>query len=129
MNTTLKLLIWSDQFAICRLAAHATIPTWATNSPFWSITRTADELSLVCRESDVPDQITAERGWRCLQVAGPLDFALTGILARLSVPLAQARISIFAISTYDTDYLLVRATDLEHAVAVLRQARCQVTER
>ncbi len=84
---------------------------------FCSITRTADEVSIVCPLGRVPDDVRRESGWRCLKVEGPLDFALTGILASLAVPLAQAGISIFAISTYDTDYLLVK--DLDGAVATL----------
>ena len=106
-------------FAICRLDRDAPIPEWAHNG-FFSITRTPDELSIICKEEIVPEQVLCEKGWRCLQVMGPLDFALTGILASLASPLAEAGISIFAISTYDTDYFLVK--ELNRAIAVLSKA-------
>ena len=124
MTDSLTLIVLSDVFAICRLDASASIPDWADN--FFSITRTRDELSIVCPPRNVPAGIQCERDWRGLKVAGPLDFALTGILAALAMPLAQAGISIFAISTFDTDYVLVKDTQLERAVAVLSQAGCQV---
>ena len=95
------------------------IPEWA-HSGFFSMTRTPDELSIVCNEEIVPDGVACEKGWHCLQVKGPLDFALTGILASLAAPLAEAGISIFAISTYDTDYFLVK--ELDRAIAVLFKA-------
>lgn len=97
----------------------APIPAWA-DTGFFSLTRTRDELSIVCCEENVPEGVDCDRGWHCLQVKGPLDFALTGILASLAVPLAEADISIFAISTYDTDYFLVKELDM--AIAVLLRA-------
>lgn len=115
----LTLSVLPQAFAVCRLDPAAELPAFLFSSAFISITRTADELSLVLPEDRVPGTWQAERGWRCLQVQGPLDFALTGILAALSVPLAEAGITIFALSTYDTDYLLVRAVDLARAKSVL----------
>jgi hypothetical protein len=94
-------------------------------SPFLSITRTADELSIVCAADQVPtenrDQIRCERDWQGFKIEGPLDFSLTGILVAIAAPLADAGISIFAIATYDTDYVLVRRSQADHAIAVLRQ--------
>jgi hypothetical protein len=117
------LTLLPERLAICRLPAGALVPEWAqVAGPLVSITRTADELSVVCDEADVPAEVTAERGWRALRVAGPLDFALTGVLAALVAPLAEAGVSIFALSTYDTDYVLVRETDVERAVAALAGA-------
>jgi hypothetical protein len=110
------------QFAICRLAADAPLPAWAASGPLVSITRTGEELSVVCAEDLVPQGARVERGWRCLGVRGPLDFALTGVLAALAVPLEQSGISLFAISTYDTDYVLVRDADFARTVQVLRGA-------
>ena len=119
----LTLVVLADQFAICRLAPDAAVPAWAWHGAFVSVTRTAEELSIVCDEAAVPEAVApVERGWRALRVAGALDFALVGILARLSAPLAEAGISIFAISTFDTDYLLVRAADLAAAIEVLGAA-------
>lgn len=114
------LAVLPDIFAICRLAASAPIPAWACGN-FVSITRALDELSIVCPQSNVPDGIVCERDWRALRVEGKLDFALTGILASLSAPLAAAGISIFAISAFDTDYVLVRARDLGRAMRVLQE--------
>ena len=113
--------VLSERVAICRLAAGDTLPPWAAG-PFYSVTRTADELSVVCREAAVPAGVRSERGWRALQVQGPLDFALTGVLASLAVPLAQAGVSIFAVSTFDTDYLLVKEEQNERAARVLQLA-------
>ena len=120
--TSLNLLVLPIQLAVCRLPADASIPVWATGNTFLSITRTADELSVVCEEGMVPPQKKAERGWRCFKVQGPLDFSLTGILNLMSVPLAEAKISIFVISTFDTDYLMVREASFEQAKQVLTGA-------
>lgn len=118
----LTLSVLPGTYAICRLDAGTTIPAWALHGDFVSLTCTEDELSVVCAETAVPDGVQCERGWRCLKVEGPLDFALTGILASLAGPLAAAEISLFAISTYDTDYLLVKAGQLAEALAVLAAA-------
>jgi hypothetical protein len=119
-----KLAIVSlpELFAVCRLGPDEPIPSWLPSCEFWSITRTEEELSVVAPEGAVPGTWQAERGWRCLKVQGPLDFGLTGVLSSLSVPLAAAGISVFALSTYETDYLFVRAVDLEKAKSVLTAA-------
>jgi len=114
---TLTLSVLPDTFAVCRLDAGAPVPDWARD--FFSITRTRDELSIVCPQRDVPPGIRCERDLRSLRVEGKLDFSLTGILASLAAPLADAGISIFALSTYDTDYLLVKEKHLPRAVQVL----------
>ena len=115
------LALVPDLLTICRLDARAPIPGWARGD-FVAITRTRDELSIVCAQSNAPDGIVCERDWRALRVVGQLDFTLTGILAALSAPLADAGISIFAISTFDTDYVLVKARDLDKATRVLQEA-------
>lgn len=108
------------RLAVCRLPAGAAVPTWATDG-LVSVTRTSEELSVVCSERAVPAAATAERGWRCLKVDGRLSFELTGILATLTRPLADARVPVFAISTYDTDYLLVKEDRLTAAYAALER--------
>jgi hypothetical protein len=118
----LNLIVVEGTFAVCRLGADATVPLWASASEFFSITRTADELSIVCHEDAVPEDVVGERGWRCLRVAGAMPFSVVGVLASLTVPLAEAGISAFAVSTFDTDYLLVKEADFEQALAVLQQA-------
>jgi hypothetical protein len=110
------------EFAVCKLAVGSTVPPWATAGDFFSVTRTADELSIVCPADAVPDGVTAERGWLCLRVAGSMPFTLVGVLAALTVPIAVAGVGVFAVSTFDTDYLLVKEADLPRAVAALRAA-------
>ena len=115
---TMRLL--PDRYSVCRLDADSDIPRWAISGSFYSITRTQDERSVVCLEKNIPDDIRAEKDWRILQVAGPLDFSLTGILAAISSILAANEISLFAISTYDTDYILVKEKDINRAIDALR---------
>jgi hypothetical protein len=117
MNHTLSVL--PGTMAVCRLGSGAKIPDWAQAGDFFSITRTNDELSIVCAEAAVPDTVKSDRGWRCLKVEGPLDLSLTGVLASLLTPFAEAGIGIFAVSTFDTDYLLVKAENMARAEDVL----------
>ena len=118
----LSLSVLPDRLAIHRLAADDPIPAWASGGGFVSITRTRDELSVVCSERAAPDGVARQAGWRCLQVLGPLDLSLVGVLASMIEPLAQAQLSVFAVSTYDTDYLLVRDETLNQALETLRAA-------
>jgi enamine deaminase RidA (YjgF/YER057c/UK114 family) len=109
-------------FSVCRLPPSDRVPSWALelHEGLVSITRTPDELSIVCPDEAVPPDVTVEDGFKALQVPGPIPFAQTGVLAAIATPLAAAGISIFALSTYDTDYVLVRAADLEDALAALQ---------
>jgi hypothetical protein len=109
----------TGMLAVCKLPNDASIPDWAARGAFFSITRTADELSVVCDQDVVPDSVRCERGWRCLRVGGTLEFSLVGVLASLVGPLADALVSVFVLSTFDTDYLLVKEQDLGRAVEVL----------
>jgi len=120
--TPLTILSLPDAFAIAQLPAGAAIPEWATRGPFLSITRTTDELSIVCRDEDVPAQVRAERGWRCLRVAGKLDFTVVGILASVIDPLAEAGVPVFVLSTFETDYMLIKERDFQRAVGALQAA-------
>jgi hypothetical protein len=117
----LNLALLPERLAVCRLAPDAATPAWVSGE-LTAVTRSAEELSIVCAEVCVPAEVRAERGWRALKVAGPLDFGLVGILAALASPLAAAGISIFAISTYDTDYLLLKEERLPLALETLRKA-------
>lgn len=109
------------QYAVCRTAPGAPIPVWAgRGGHLFSITRTDDETSIVCAEEDLEPGVAAERGWIAFRVAGTLDFGLTGVVARLSEPLAAAGIPIFVLATYDTDYVLVRSPAREATIAALR---------
>jgi hypothetical protein len=104
----LNLIPLDGRFAVAKLPPDAALPAWVGSSSFISITRTADELSIVCPESLVPSGAKCERGWRCVRVAGKMDFSAVGVLASLVGPLTDAGISVFALSTFDTDYLLVK---------------------
>lgn len=115
----LRLKVLPGRLAVCRLDAAGPIPPWFRPGPLAGLTWTEDELSLVIQEDLVPEGVKAERGWRAIKVLGPLDFSLTGVLSSIAAPLARARISIFALSTYDTDYVLVQDKDLNAAKAVL----------
>lgn len=120
---TLTLDILPDRLAVAQFSAHAPIPALPLDGGLFSLTVTSTEISLVCSENAVPPMCEkAEPGWRALRVAGELDFALIGILASLTAALASASVSVFALSTFDTDYLLVRAEALPAAVAALRAA-------
>ena len=122
IDPRLALTVLPGRYAICRLSATDPLPPWTTQGPFFSVTRTSAELSVVCEATVVPPGVKTEPDWRVLAVQGPLDFTLTGILAGLSGHLAAAAISIFVVSTYDTDYVLVRDADVSRAAAVLRDA-------
>jgi hypothetical protein len=116
----LELLILDDRLAVCRLDQVSGVPSWATSGDFFSVTRTSEELSIVCQESIVPEDVKAVKGWRVLRLVGTFEFSMVGILASLTTPLADAGIGLFALSTFDTDYLLVKEDDLVRAVEALR---------
>ena len=123
---SLTLSLSPGRMAVCSLKPGTEIPAWAAAGSFFSITRTPDELSIVCEEQLVPVGTRVEAGWCALKVEGPLDFSLTGILAGLSGALARAGISLFAVSTFDTDYILIKEEDQQDAIAALRDAGCTV---
>lgn len=124
----LRLVVRTGLFAVVRLPARAALPRWALSDPFHSITRTATELSIVCRQSRVPARVRREDGLRCLEVEGPFAFDAVGVLASLATPLARARIPILAVSTFDTDYLFVREIHLARAIRALKGAGHVVSE-
>ena len=108
---------------MCRLASDARIPAWALEDGFFCAVRTHDEVSIVCTEDVCPaDTATFERGWVALKLVGPFPFSMTGVLASFLQPLAQAQIPVFAISTFDTDYVLIKRENLEQAVLSLDAA-------
>jgi uncharacterized protein len=118
-----EIRVLEDRLAICRLDADAPPPGWVFHAEarFFSVTRTHEETSVVCCEDDVPPSIArVERGWRALMLRGPIPFEEIGVLASLVSPLAIAGIPVFAISTFDTDYVLVRESDLPRAIEELR---------
>ena len=115
---TLKIL--PEKFAICHFDKKTQIPEWVIGeTSFTSITRGNDELSIICPQDKVPGGVLCEKNWRVLKVKGPLGFELTGIVASLARPLAQAKISILYVSTYETDYLLVEEENFRKAKRIL----------
>jgi hypothetical protein len=110
------------RIAVCRLALDPPVPAWASQGEFCCLLRTPGELTAVVREDAVPHGTTCEPGWRALKLEGPFDFALTGILSSVLQPLAEAKIGIFALSTFDTDYVLVKQELLDNAMDALRSA-------
>lgn len=118
----MKLKIIDSNFSIVKFLPTETVPLWALNSEVFSITQTDEELSIVCPTDCLPKNDAfkdIENDWKCLKVEGVLDFSLTGILSSLANPLAENNISIFAISTFNTDYLLVKSHTIEKAKVVL----------
>src|SRR5438045_1250270 len=99
----LTLVPMTGTFAVCKLPPEVPLPDWVVRGSFFSVTRTTDELSVVCDQDAVPDGVRCERGWRCLRVSGTLDFSVVGVLASLVGPLARAALSVFVLSTFDTD--------------------------
>ena len=120
VGTKVDLVLLDPVFAVCRLPADELVPDWVHSATLSSVTRTPRELSVVCEQASLPPEVQAEIGWRCLMVEGPLAFSQVGILSSLTAPLATASVSVFAISTYDTDFLLVKEASLEQALSSLR---------
>ncbi len=120
----MDLRVLSERLSVCRLPVDAPWPTPPPDASFYSVTRTSEEVSVVCGEDAAPrgDRVRVEPDWRALEVAGPLDFSMVGVMAALTAPLADVDVSVFVVSTYDTDYVLVHAAALEKAVEALRAA-------
>jgi hypothetical protein len=123
MAPSLSLRVLPEPLSVVRLSDDAPPPAWVYGGPgIAAAVRREGELGVVCATDRVPPSVTAEHGWTALEVAGPLDFALTGILLAVAAPLAEAGVSIYALSTYDTDVVLVRSAALDDAVAALEAA-------
>jgi hypothetical protein len=128
MEADAPISVLPGRFAVCRLPVDAAAPDWARPGMLLALIRTPEEFSLVCQERHVPPDVKAERGWRSLKVHGPLDFSLIGVLASLTTVLAEASVSVFVLSTFDTDYILVKDRQLVRALQALRQAGYTVLE-
>ena len=125
-KTDLRLFLLRGRFAICQLPAGTSPPSAPPEAQLWSLTQTADELSLVLPEEYADRRWRTEAGYRCLVVKGPLPFSAVGIVAQLSSALAEASVPLFAISTFDTDYLLVPDEHLPAAISALQARGCEV---
>src|SRR6266496_1540070 len=117
----MRLTLLPDTFAVCRLSPEQDVPQWAwrNRETLLSVTYPADELSIVCPQSLLPSGVQYEGSWKAIRIQGPLDFSLTGILVALATPLAAAHIPIFALSTFDTDYILIKGENVERARGIL----------
>jgi len=122
----LKFRSLPGAYAIVRLAPNAVVPDWATKGEFTSITRNADELSIVCLAENLPAAVESPHRWICLKLEGPFPFSQTGVLLSFIGPLSRKDIPIFAIATYDTDYVLIQKDQLGNAVDVLCEAGHQL---
>lgn len=116
---SLRLSLLPGRLAVARLPGTSALPAWADGMGLVSITRREGELSIVCADARVPADVRAERGWRALEVEGPIDFQLVGVMHALTGPLARAGISVFTVATFDTDVLLVREETVGRAVEAL----------
>lgn len=125
----LKLELVTGGFAVCRLPPGEPVPAWADSGIFSSVTRTMDELSIICPAAQVPAGVKHEPGWRLLKFVGPFAFTETGILASVLAPLAAAQIGILATATFDTDYLFIKADQLDAAICTLENAGHAVHRR
>lgn len=124
----LSLSVLPGEYAVSRLNPDEKAPLWAMQGDFWTLCRTTDELSVLCLAQFVPEGIQTQKAWAALKLQGPFEFTLTGILAGVLNPLKDAGIGIFAVSTFDTDYVLVAREQLDLAVQALRKAGHRVTE-
>ncbi|NKF08565.1 ACT domain-containing protein [Clostridium gasigenes] len=129
LEKKLNMKLLKEKYGVCRLDKKEPIPNWGIDGEFYSITKTEDELSIVCLEDNIPEKIQCEKEWRVLKIEGPLDFSLVGILAAISNLMAKNSISIFAISTYDTDYILVKEKYIDKAIMVLVNDRYEVARQ
>lgn len=121
-DSTLKELVLSTLdglFAICKLNPQTKIPNWALKGEFYSITRTSEELSILCPQKIIPDEITSVGRWRGLKIEGPFQFTEIGILNSITAPLASVKISLLSISTFDTDYVFIQDDQFEDALLIL----------
>jgi hypothetical protein len=123
-----RLRLLSGELALCRLDPGAVVPPYGGGAAFWSLTRTPTETSLICPAADAPEDATVVPGYRALEVEGPLDLAMTGVMAALASPLADAGVPILPVATHDTDYVLVPGPQIHHALAALRDAGHDVSE-
>lgn len=124
---TLALSLYPRRYAVCRFDPQADVPSWVGGA-LVSVTRTPNELSILCDESLVPEGVSNAGGWRAIEVDGPLAFTMVGVLSSIVKPLAESDVSVFVMSTFDTDYVLMHEDDLTKGVEALRAAGHEVGE-
>lgn len=124
----LNFAVLKSTFIVCKLDPASPIPDWINKQEFFSVTHSEDELSVVCVQENIPENIKTEKDWRVFRVEGPLDFSLVGILNNISNTMVKRNISIFVISTFDTDYILVKLRDFENAKKALKEDGHSIAE-
>lgn len=124
----MKLQLLPQRLSVTRFPPDEPIPEWAYGGSFFSVTRTDEELSIFCDSDRIPEDVSAVGGWRAFRVAGQLDLALPGIISQLAMPLAARQISIFSLSTHDTDYMLVSERQLDDAREILLRAGHEIED-
>lgn len=122
MKRALAFMIHRGPYAVCQVSAAEPAPDWAMRGTLWSVSRTPSELSVICEQRHVPEGVRAQGGWAAIELSGKFPFEMTGVLAAVAGPLAEAGVPVFAMSTYDTDWVLVPAEKLADAVRALRAA-------
>lgn len=125
----LKFRQLPGRYVVIRQDSNSPVPGWATKGEFVSITRTADELSIVCSADYVPKEFATAPRWICLKLKGPFPFSQTGVLLSFIAPLSSNAVPIFAISTYDTDYILIPPEHIDRAIELLREAGHELQKR
>lgn len=120
MNYHFKIL--KDLYSVCKLTPDSDIPHWVNKNEFYSVTKTDEEFSILCLQNDVPANIKCELNWKILKIDSKLDFSMVGVIAQISKSLAENNISIFVISTFDTDYICVKEKDLAQTINILKKA-------
>jgi uncharacterized protein len=119
VHVQLTLSLLADQYVLCRLDPYAGVPAWGARGDFWSITRNNEEITVMCPVDAVPDRIECEKGWRTLQLEGPMSFSQTGILDSVVEPLSHAGVAILVFSAFDTNYVALKEEQLDKAMAAL----------
>jgi hypothetical protein len=127
-KSQLTISVLPEHLSICRLEADALVPAWIEKGTFVSVTRTREELTVICPQEHVPAEVKLSRNWRALKLEGPFDLDLVGLLVSVAAPLAQAGVGILPVGTYETDYVLVRQDQLDAAIRALRFVGCQVQD-
>ena len=124
----LKLKVLDVTLAICQLEPGSEVEEWSDGTGIFSVMRTDEEVTIVCSEDLVPKGVTCSKGWKCIQLVGQFEFSEVGIVSQLALPLAGANVPIFVMSTFNTDYILVRKQDLQRASEALRMAGHEIVQ-
>lgn len=117
----LRLCVLPENYAICSFPPDASLPEWADRPSIFSVTKTPKEITIVCEESHVPGECQKSENWKCIKIEGCFDLDVVGVLASITEPLAQNKISLYVISTFDTDYVLIHANDMDKAISCLSE--------